>query len=60
MKNRPLFHPDERTILERSINTLTLACEALESNNKKLLKENEKLSSELTELKSKLIVNGNY
>lgn len=57
MKNRPLFHADERAILERAVNTLTLACEALEVSNRQCFKENERLTAELRAIKAKQITN---
>jgi phenylalanyl-tRNA synthetase alpha subunit len=44
--NRPMFHQSEITILERGLNSLTLACDALTQLNKQLNELNEELKAE--------------
>lgn len=55
--NRPLFHQTPDKILERALNSMTLACEAV-TNENKLLRENiAELQADIAQLKDKLIIN---
>jgi hypothetical protein len=44
--NRSMFHQSEVTILERGLNSLTLACDALTRLNDQLKNEVEELKAE--------------
>jgi len=48
--NRSLFHQTETTILERGLNSLTLACDALTQINDQLKNDIEELKAENTRL----------
>ena len=55
--NRPLFHQTSDKILERALNSMTLACEAVTKENKSLRENIVELQADIQHLKDKLLVN---
>ncbi len=55
--NRPLFNQSHTTILERALNSMTLACEALTNENKQLREQVNNLTLEVNRLKERIVLN---
>jgi hypothetical protein len=53
--NRSLFNQTERTILERGLHSITLACDALTEQNKILNKDIHGLKAKNARLEEKLL-----
>lgn len=55
--SRPLFKPSTEAVLERSLNAMTLACEAQKGVIKQLEADNQALRSENARLHDRLLTN---
>ncbi|BAQ92484.1 putative DNA binding protein [uncultured Mediterranean phage uvMED] len=55
--NRPLFNQSSTAILERALNSMTIACEALTNENKQLREQVNSLTLEVNRLKEKVVLN---
>lgn len=55
--NRPLFHQSLEDILARSLNSMTLACDALTKENQQLREQVVDLTAEVARLKEQLVLN---
>ncbi len=55
--NRTLFKPDTESVLVRGLNAMTLACDALASQNESLNKDIEALKNKVKTLQDRLYAN---
>jgi hypothetical protein len=55
--NRSLFKPSKETLLTRGLNSMTLACDALDDKVKTLTEENNELKIIINRLETKILEN---
>ena len=55
--NRSLFKPSKETLLTRGLNSMTLACNALDDKVKTLTEENNELKIIINRLETKILEN---
>ena len=55
--NRTLFKPSKETLLTRGLNSMTLACDALDDKVKTLTEENNELKIIINRLETKILEN---
>ncbi len=58
MTNRTLFKPSTETLLTRGLNSMTMACDALQGQVESLTTESTALKAEVVRLQSQLLLNG--
>lgn len=55
--NRTLFNPSKETLLTRGLNSMTLACDALDKQVETLTEENTKLKQTVVQLNEIILSN---